>query len=540
MGRARIAGTVLAAALTLGGRANAQVDVSVDRSVTYQEIEGFGASVSRDFTITPWKVRQGAFLVDIDLDSVGFYDSVITDLGATALRTTIICTFRSASGQYEVNADMKRLWYDLHKLKDAARRHHEPLILLGTPWSPPAWMKVNESGPCGFASAPNYATTDCRLKDGYDDTLANYFVKYVQTMTDSGLPYYAISVQNEPAFTEPYESCVYNGARYTMTLKAIGRAFESAGLPQKIYGAEHMSWAFPGQIERTIRGDAEALGYMGAWAVHGYTDGVAADTGSFGGGTETDKPLWMTETSGRAYGETWADWDKAMVTARSMLNYLRQGKISLWTWWSLQLPNDSENNYAYSLHAGGRPTLKWHVSRHFFRFIRPGARQVSSTSSDSEVLAVAFWNETGECLTVVLVNQSTSSKTVNGVTVSGGSTPATFERIVSTATEQSVASTVGSSEQITLPAQSVTTLVAGVYRGTDSLTAAHERNKLTRTTPAVAKRSMPRQVYGIDGRLVSRSGVRSLRSGNMASGSVYIAVDARGRARRLCGLRKNE
>jgi len=525
-------GRCLAVALVLVAATGlvAQVEVSVDKGVRYQTIEGFGASVTDRYNITPWKVQQGPFQVAVDLDSVGFYDSIITELGATAIRSNIHPGFSPAPGQYGVNDNIRTIIYDLRKLREAARRHREPLVFIGTPWSPPAWMKVN-----GATSCPGISSSQCRLKDGYEDSLGNYLVKYVQTMTDSGLPYYAVSVQNEPLFAQPFNSCVYDALNYRRTLVAAGRAFDRAGLPQKFFGSEHMSHAFPSQFERAIRADAEALGYIDAWAVHGYTDGVAADTGSFTGDTESDKPLWMTETSGHGYGDTWADWDKAMKAAKSILSYLRDGKMSLWTWWCLQAPEDTENAYAYNLHAGGRPTLKWHVSRHFFRFIRPGARQVSSTSSDGEVLVVATWHEEAECLAIVLANTGTSDKTLSSITVSSGSTPATFERIQSTASEQSVASTVGSSDQITLPAQSVTTLVAGTYRGTDSLTAVDDRPGVSRTKRPATAVTAPQRVYGIDGRLISRSGIHGLRGRRVGSGNVYIVVDTRRGAVKACG-----
>jgi len=532
-GRFRIVGGVLVASCLLGGFAGAQVQVSVDKGTRYQIIEGFGASITAEYVIRPWKVRQGPFAVDIDLDSVGFYDSVITDLGVTAIRTDMRHSFSRSSGQYGVSDEIERLWYDLRKLKDAAQRHHEPLVYIGTVWSPPGWMKVS-----GTTACPGLPDSQCRLKDGYADTLADYLVRFVETLDDSGLPYYAVSFQNEPAFGQPFSSCVYTALPYRETLKSVGHAFDRAGLPQKLYGAEHMSHAFPSQFERAVRGDAEALGYMDAWAVHGYTDGVAADTGSFGSGSEDQKPLWMTETSGTGYGESWADWGKAMVAAKSILKYLRDGKISLWTWWTLQgggCTVGEERGYAWNLHTCGRPNHKWHVSRHFFRFVRPGARQIASTSSDSDVLSVAFWHEGGQCLTIVLANMGTTSKTVNGITLNGGSAPATFERILSTATEQSVASTVGSSETITLPAQSVTTLVSGIYRGTDSLTAVHEPSVSPGAVRNPVARSGVRRLYGIDGRLVDRSGMGTLRNGRFATGNIYITVDTHGRATKVCG-----
>jgi len=518
--------------LALVGSAAAQVNVSLDKNVRYQTIEGFGASVTDGYNIRPWKVREGPFLIDIDLDSVGFYDTIITNLGATAIRTNIVTSFNPASGQYTISEDMETLWYDLRRLRDAARAHHEPLVFIGTPWSPPAWMKQNGETTCSGLSG-----TQCRLKNDYEDSLGTYLVKYVQTMTDSGLPYYAVSIQNEPAFSQPFESCVYNGMRYRETLKAVGQAFDDAGLPQLFYGAEHMSHSFPSEFERAIKADPDALKHIDAWAVHGYTDGVQADTGSYSGGTERDKPFWMTETSGPGYGETWADWGKAMGVAKSMLSYLRGGKMSLWTWWTLQGPGDSENAYAYLLHAGGRPTLKWHVSRHFFRFVRPGARQIASSSSDDDVKVVAFWHEGGECLSIVLANMSTSEKTMNAVSLSGGSLPGTFERILSTASEQSVESTVSSSEQVTLPAQSVTTLVSGVYRGSDSVTTVRKPKAPLRVTRSAIQTSAPRRVYGIDGRLVSRRGVSAVRSTASMARGVYIGVDERGRVRRVLPVR---
>jgi hypothetical protein len=70
------------------------VDISVDPGTRYQRMEGFGVLGK----LTPWKVRQGAFLVDVDLDSVGIYDSLVSELGATLFRTDLEGYFQPDSG----------------------------------------------------------------------------------------------------------------------------------------------------------------------------------------------------------------------------------------------------------------------------------------------------------------------------------------------------------------------------------------------------------------------------------------------------------
>lgn len=446
--------------------ARAGVRISIDRSMQYQTIEGIGASLTTGSRIEPWKVKDGPFWVDVDLDKVGMYDSIITELGLTAVRTNIDHNFESTRGVQQVTDKMSTLWRDLRKLQSVAEREGEPLRVIGTVWSPPGWMKVSGVAEGGAYAMPDYNKTDCRLLDGYDDTLGQYLVDYVQTMTDSGISYYMISLQNESAFQATYPSCVYNGPRMVKTVKAVGGALERAGLPQRLFGAEHMGWGFPNTFERYIREDAEALGYMHAWAVHGYKDGIEADTGSYGGATPGNKPLWMTETGGKL--DSLNDWNGGMSAARRMLSGFREGKISLWTWWTLMLPKLSEGSLQHALHSGGKPNTKWYATSHFARYVRPGARHVESGSSSADVDIVAFWHEQNRCLSIVLLNSTSRAITVDDISVSAGAKPATFERIVTTDKAWLQRDEVSSTSAITLPPNSATTLVNGTYRGSGS------------------------------------------------------------------------
>ena len=58
--------------------------------------------------------------------------------------------------------------------------------ILGSPWSPPAWMKTNHD------------TRGGRLLPEYYNVYAKYLVKYIQEMKKNGITIDAITIQNEP------------------------------------------------------------------------------------------------------------------------------------------------------------------------------------------------------------------------------------------------------------------------------------------------------------------------------------------------------
>ena len=69
-----------------------------------------------------------------------------------------------------------------------ARRLNPDLKVMGTPWSPPAWMKTNDSLVGGRF------LDDQRVYDAY----ARYFVKFVNAYRRAGVPVDTLTLQNEP------------------------------------------------------------------------------------------------------------------------------------------------------------------------------------------------------------------------------------------------------------------------------------------------------------------------------------------------------
>ncbi|MBD3239609.1 MAG: hypothetical protein GF331_03420, partial [Chitinivibrionales bacterium] len=248
-----IIGAVIAVVLVYGAAQSASI--TVNKATQYQTFEGMGASVTAGYTIDPWREKIGPFYQDVDLQAIGFFDSLITELGISMVRTDIPAEFQSTQGNYTVTGGIQNLWNNIALIKDAADRHGDEIRFICSCWSPPGWMKVSGEEAGGVEAAPNYSTTDCRLLDGYDDELGDHFAHWLKTFTaTTGMQYYALSLQNEPRFQQPYHSCVYNGPRYVTTLKAVGYALDTAGLSStKLFGAEGMSHSFPRDFENYIR-----------------------------------------------------------------------------------------------------------------------------------------------------------------------------------------------------------------------------------------------------------------------------------------------
>ena len=147
---------------------------------------------------------------------------------------------------------------------------------------------------------------------------ARYVLSTVKVFEQrAGLPMYAFSFQNEPMFRQSFNSARYPQAAYGDLLQEIGPKIHAAFPNVKLFGPENMletecgrhggvefdPWWYTGNILARPR----ALEQLGAFAVHGYSDGVVATPSSklarlwtnfHKAVAHTGRPIWMTETSG--------------------------------------------------------------------------------------------------------------------------------------------------------------------------------------------------------------------------------------------------
>jgi glucosylceramidase len=154
------------------------------------------------------------------------------------------------------------------------------LKILGSPWSPPVWMKSNRHS-IGGSLLPEYY-----------DAYALYFVRYVQEMAREGIPIDAITVQNEPLHPGNNPSLLMKAAEQAEFIKNhLGPVFEEHDIDTKIIIYDHNLDRIDYPLE--ILDDPEARRYVDGTAFHLY--GGRIEYMSTVHEQHPDKNLYFTE-----------------------------------------------------------------------------------------------------------------------------------------------------------------------------------------------------------------------------------------------------
>ncbi len=430
-------------------------------------MEGFGGFGAQDVY---WS--SGPFT------SPDFVNTLMNDLGLTILRDNIPTNFEIENDNNDpYNTDLSK--YNLHNttpghdgklddhfqyLKDMKAAGLNKLII--SIWSPAPWMKYNNkvgNGTTDQTSAPPYTNTPDantnQLKTDLYEEFAEMCIAYIKIIKqETGIDVYALSLQNEPRFSQYYASCVYNGEALRDAIRVVGKRFKDEGLTTKIFMPEDVGYldGVSSMVQPALNDDS-AKQYISIIAVHGYAlDGVTANSPDAqtwqtmnSWGAQYGKPLWMTETSGFSN-----DFKGAMDLAKAMYTAINFGNISAWLFWSLSTGNLDE----YCLmSSSGTKSKRYFVSKNFYRYIRPGAYRISvSAPEQTNIYPLAFKHDIENSQTIILINDNTIDKAIK---LSGAGLPSQFEMYVTSEVEDCKDDgAVNTSDTVLLPASSVVTL----------------------------------------------------------------------------------
>lgn len=141
----------------------------------------------------------------------------------------------------------------------AARKHNPELFLFSSPWSPPGWMKANNSMLGGA------------MRRSHFDAYARYFLKFLEGYKAEGVTIDAVTVQNEtdaeqegrmPACLWAQEQEIEFVARY------LGPTLRKSSLGTKIWVLDHNYNLWGRALDELSDGDASQ--YVDGIAWHGY------------------------------------------------------------------------------------------------------------------------------------------------------------------------------------------------------------------------------------------------------------------------------
>ncbi|TWT78848.1 O-Glycosyl hydrolase family 30 [Planctomycetes bacterium CA13] len=390
-------------------RGDSAATILIDPDKSFQSIDGFG------FTLTSGSAE---LLMQMDASARNdllreLFSTDATGIGVSYLRLSIgasdLSRFVYSYNDLqpgEVDLEMKR--FDLGE----DRKHVIPILkeilgiapdisLMGSPWSPPTWMKDNHDSVGGS------------LLPQYSDAYARYFVAYILAMKSEGICIDAITIQNEPLHPGNNPSLLMLADQQATFIKHhLGPAFEAAGIDTKIIIYDHNCDRPDYPI--SILNDDEAYNYIDGSAFHLYGGKITAMSQVHE--AHPNKNLYFTEQWIGAPGNLAGDmaWHVRELIVGATRNWSR----TVLEWNLASDPNQDPHTEGGCDRCLGAITVSgnqvtrnpaYYIVAHASKFVRPGSYRIASNVVPN-LPNVAFKTPDGDLVLIVL-NDSNRSAT---------------------------------------------------------------------------------------------------------------------------------
>ena len=383
--------------------------VIVSDTETAQTIEGFGASMT----------DSAAYLLNqkVPAEGLGAVLDMLFDrtkgIGVSFLRNPMGASDLARSHySYDdvpaggTDADLANFSIahdqsDILPLLRKAKAINPAIKMMGSPWSPPGWMKTSDSL-IGGSLLPSAYTA-----------FAGYLVKYVQAYEAAGVPIDYLSLQNEPLYVPAdYPGCSMPAADQSIILKNyVLPALAANHLAARILVYDH-NWDNP-SYPQTVLADAglAASPQIAGVAWHWYGGPPGAMTTLHN--LHPQLGQFVTEASGGTWIADEVRSDFEMII-HSMRNWSKA-----YVKWGLALDQNR------GPHAGGcgtctglvtvdqntgavTRTIDYYTLGHFSKFVLPGAVRTWSSNAPG-IVSATFLNPDGTRILVVY-NDSAASQ----------------------------------------------------------------------------------------------------------------------------------
>jgi glucosylceramidase len=388
-------------------RADSVATIEVDETRSFQEMVGFGASLT---DASAWLIQNKLTAAQRESllrelfggePGVGF-SFVRIDMGASDFSLRHYSYDDMPAGQADPTLARFSIAPDRAETIPILQRAlgiNPRLTVMASPWSAPGWMKTTGSMIKGTLRPDAY------------DAFAQYFARFVAAYAAAGIPIAAITVNNEPHF-EPEN---YPGMRLDPPDRArfvgqhLGPLFARMRIGTQILDWDH-NWDEPKSPLRVLA-DSAARRYVSGVAWHCYGGDVSAQ--SVVREAYPAKDVFFTECSGGNWAPKFADnltWTVKTLIIGATRNWAR-GVLM----WNLAL---DENHGPHTGGCGdcrGVVTInstsgeitrneEYYAFAHASRFVRPGARRIASSSGVAGLESVAFRNSDSTVLLVLNTN----------------------------------------------------------------------------------------------------------------------------------------
>lgn len=298
--------------------------------------------------------------------------------------------------------------YVLPLLRDVEASGRKVELMI-SPWSPPAFMKTNGERLHGGS-----------LKDEYREWWAEYICLYIRKLREAGCLITRMSLQNEPAAVQPWDSCVYTAEQEKIFLRDfLYPALQKNGLDDiEIFIWDHNKERV---FERACAMIDETTDHMIAGIAFHWYSGDHFEALEYLRARFPGKKMILSEAC-IEYSKYSADdyLANAQKYAHDIIGNLNHGMTAFYDWNLLldetggpnHVGNFCDAPYLYDTKKKElieRNTLSY--IRHFSHFIQPGAVWIGTSRYTDAIDVTAFENPNG-IVQVVLLNRGKENRDV--------------------------------------------------------------------------------------------------------------------------------
>ncbi|MBS5884728.1 MAG: glucosylceramidase [Clostridium sp.] len=386
--------------------------VKVDTKKRFQKILGFGGALTESSAYVLSKIED-----EKRKDILESYFDCEKGIGYNFARVHInSCDFALENYSYvEENDETLESFtldraekYVLPLVREVKDIKNDELNILASPWSPPSYMKTNKEMNHGG-----------KISNKYKQLWADYYVKYIEEMKKKDFDIWGVTVQNEPAAKQVWDSCLYSAEEERDFVKDyLGPTFEKNNLSHK----KIIIWDHNRDLvydrAKTVLEDKEANKYVWGTGIHWY---VSEDFENVSRVHEAfpDKHIIFTEGCQEG-GVHLGDWNTGERYGRNIIGDLNN-YVEAWIDWNIVLDETGGPNHVGNL--CDAPIIvdlrkdeviynsSFYYIAHFSKFIKKDSIRVLSEVDNEKIYALSCIDEKDN-LCIIIMNENSEDKKI--------------------------------------------------------------------------------------------------------------------------------
>lgn len=372
--------------------------INIYPDVEYQTVKGFGGAFTEAASTTLDKLskekREKILKMYFDKEEgIGYnFGRVHMNSCDFALGNyTCVDEGDQTLESFQINRDKQSL---IPMIKEAMT--YADISMFASPWSPPAYMKttgqMNQGG---------------SLKKEYYELWSQYFVKFIEEYKKNGIDIGAITIQNEPASAQKWDSCVYTPEEERDFVKYhLGKKMKDMGV--KIMFWDHNKVWLLDRAKKVL--NDEGADYIDGVACHWYRGDHFENLAIFHE-LYPNKDIVFSEG---CYEYSLGEMDTVKIGEKYAHDIIGNfnNYCNAFCDWNLLLNEKGGPNHVGNL--CDAPIMvdtateeiyvhdSYYYIGHFSKYVKKGAKRIGSSKWGTEIETVSFKNPDGQIVSVVL------------------------------------------------------------------------------------------------------------------------------------------